>query len=559
MGARPNSLTDYLDLTLEAGAAIEREVESEERQKPGGAAENVSERGAEVIIAQLAMETARTDAEIVEAIAGVEWEQADRHGEPEIPNPHELAAWLPGSGEGAAERYRESAQKLETLFPLPPPYWARMAEAFSPTLADLCRENCYRTWIASPSEGAPPTRDGYEVEVGGGGPDVLLRAALPLPESEWANARVERERARGVGEDQPWPVRLVSLGEIHTAWLNAGAGEARGRHPLAPIIRAWQERPKETQPYRPAYRASLPRLHKLWADDGARLPANLEADSLPEQRALPGFGTVVESCPSWLLWMFDQAGGESMKHGRGAPWPMRLFVGSLLHLAVGQRDGEWRTLRFPTNDVIGWLHPNGWANKRRDWDKFPAALDAIRRRLSYVPVPGIGSVAIVIPSVIPRSPTDPLVEFTIRIPSSAAHGARLDWPFLCSLGTRSAPLYRAYLAVVSYWDRSAHKGHPITAEIPAPIIDKDGRPIRRKGGSLVRSVHEKVANPAARFSPELTDADLARMIGFAPTDKRRRFDARRAFERLAANGVIDLRREAGGRKVRIFGIVEKQA
>ena len=121
MGARPNSLTDYLDLTLEAGAAIEREVESEERQKPGGAAENVSERGAEVIIAQLAMETARTDAEIVEAIAGVEWEQADRHGEPEIPNPHELAAWLPGSGEGAAERYRESAQKLETLFPLPPP------------------------------------------------------------------------------------------------------------------------------------------------------------------------------------------------------------------------------------------------------------------------------------------------------------------------------------------------------------------------------------------------------------------------------------------------------
>ena len=46
------------------------------------------------------------------------------------------------------------------------------------------------------------------------------------------------------------------------------------------------------------------------------------------------------------------------------------------------------------------------------------ALDSIRKRLSYVPVPGIGSVAMVIPSVIPRSPTDPLCEFTIRIPKT---------------------------------------------------------------------------------------------------------------------------------------------
>ena len=75
----------------------------------------------------------------------------------------------------------------------------------------------------------------------------------------------------------------------------------------------------------------------------------------------------------------------------------------------------------------------------------------------------------------------------------------------------------------------------------------------------MRLAHDMVANPATRFSPKLTDADLARMIGLDPTDKRRRLDARRAFERLATEKVIDLRRDAGGRKMRIFGVVERQA
>ena len=68
----PNRLTDYLDLTPEAVDAIKRETESEERQEPGGAAENVGEREAKVIIAQSSvpeMETARTEAEIIETVA----------------------------------------------------------------------------------------------------------------------------------------------------------------------------------------------------------------------------------------------------------------------------------------------------------------------------------------------------------------------------------------------------------------------------------------------------------------------------------------------------------
>ena len=163
-------------------------------------------------------------------------------------------------------------------------------------------------------------------------------------------------------------------------------------------------------------------------DEAAQLPAwSGHGVPAPRQLKLPGFAPLVPGCPSWLLWMFDTAGGESMAQGRGAPWPMRLFVGALLHLPIGDRDGHWRTLQLPVEEVIAWLHPNGWANRRRDWERFPAALDAMRDRLTYVPVPGFGSVAIMFPSVIPRVPSDPLVEFTLHIPASAAHGARIDW------------------------------------------------------------------------------------------------------------------------------------
>ena len=132
-------------------------------------------------------------------------------------------------------------------------------------------------------------------------------------------------------------------------------------------VRARQDRPTDAAPFRPKQRASLPRLHNLGPRDRARLPAYISGPQTPEQPALPGFGPVVESCPSGLLWMFDQAGGQSMKHGRGAPWPMRLFVGALLHLGVSRRDGPWRTIRFPTDEALGWLHPTGWSNRRRDW------------------------------------------------------------------------------------------------------------------------------------------------------------------------------------------------
>lgn len=358
----------------------------------------------------------------------------------------------------------------------------------------------------------------------------------------------------------PGDADTLNLMRVHALWV---ALRPRPHHPLAPLVDAWQRRTTKRAPYIPTKRASLPRLSEINEDD-ITLPTFLDDSNPPapgEQLMLPGFGDVITVCPSWLLWLFDRAGGSALPAGRGARWDLRLFVYALLHMRISDRDGLWHTYLYPTERVIDWLHPRGWANRRRDWNKLPEALHALRERLSYVPVPGIGYVATLIPSVIPSTPTDPFIEFTIRVPRIAAHGDRIDWPRLVAYGATSDRLFRAYLAVTAWMGRSSNRGHPITREIAPPVIADDGTPKRRKGkivvgpdgkvrqrpGAIVRSRTELVPNPAARYAgPILSEPDLTRMIALDPTNRYHRRDARAAFERMHADGVIDLQRSGGG-------------
>ena len=360
---------------------------------------------------------------------------------------------------------------------------------------------------------------------------------------------------------------------LHSLWLIAREHAHTLKHPIAPLVAAWQDRATERAPRVLGKRGSLPRLGKLGADE-ARLPdfpndgppAPVDGQLLLD---LPDFGDVVRGCTSWLLWLFDQAGGAGKPGpGRGARWDMRLFVYALLNLDVADRDGAWHTLALPTlrkhadrlyeatgrrvQSVEEWLHPNGWANERRDWHKLPEALDLVRQRLSYLPVPGVGRVAMLFPSVIPVTRDHPLTQFTIRVPRAAANGDRLNWPRLLAYGAESDRLIRAYLAVVAWLGRSARNGHPITRQIAAPVLRPDGKPARRKGGRIIRSATERTDNPAACYvGPPLSEDALTRMIGFDASDKRRRHDARTAFERMEADRVLEIVRD--GRGWQLFG------
>ena len=510
-----------------------------------------------------ALNEARTLAAILDALARSVWHNAHDGADcPDncIPSDADLIAWQPNCPETAQAEAREAVAAMRLIGP--DAKWIRdlLSAPLAPDAPDMPPVEDWR-WQAMGSyewkamEAALRERVGADV-------DAVL-ATLELH-----GAIVRRPRlvfAAGLGVDPRTDehvhgVAVWEAPEVHRLWTELPKHDQR-RHPLAPLVAAWLDKPAPRDPFDLRSRASLPRLHRIEPGEAPQLPAFPGANP-PEpghQLDLPGSGPAVEGCPSWLLWMFAAAGGESMAQGRGAPWRMRLFVGALLHVSMPDRTGRWVTLRFPhlhrheadwpvsgVRSVESWLHPEVWANFRRDWPRLPSALDAMRERLSYVPVAGIGSVAVVFPSVIPRSTSDPFVEFTVRIPASAAHGARLDWPLLCRYGTESAALYRAYLSTSAYFDHSARDGYPITAEIAAPVLDDDGKPKRRKGGVIVRSRHDTVPNPAARFVAPLSDADLARMIGFDSDNRDHRYKARQAFERLDADGVLDMQRKGSG-------------
>ena len=363
---------------------------------------------------------------------------------------------------------------------------------------------------------------------------------------------------------------LIPLNEVHISWC--ALPEPRPSHPLAPLVAAWQR--LEEVPATPRVlvkRASLARLSKLGADE-ATLP-DFPQREVPLANGqllfdLPDFGPLVRGCPSWLLWLFDRAGGQSLSAGHGAPWDLALFVFALLHLDVADRDGTWHTLEVATladdakrmQDATGrpwpsaeaWLFgDSGWANRRRDWDKLPEALERMTK-LAYLPIPGIGRVAVLFPSVIPSARFDPLIQFTIRVPKVAATGDRLNWRRLTEYRRDSARLFRAYLAVAAWFGRSARGGHPITRTIAAPVRGPDGKPRRRKGGAIIRSATERILNPAERYVAPLSEVDLTRMIGFDPIDKRRRYDARVAFNRMEEDGAIEMVRD-GTAGWKLFG------
>lgn len=344
--------------------------------------------------------------------------------------------------------------------------------------------------------------------------------------------------------------RITIRGVVDSMW-NTAAGN--GRSALSVV---WKTTPQDVEPFRPVKRASLPRLHRSKQREVVTLPGFALGTPTPVSSTqsadpwLPEFAPAVTGCPSWLVELFDRAGGTVTTPGHGAPWDMRLWIAALCSVPVDARTGAADLMPFRVQDVIDWLHPDGWANRRRDWHRLPEALE----RLGSLRVTLYGRlVALVHALAIPkRWDSNAQVILQVRVPRSAAAGVRLDWDRLRRYGARSASLYRAYLAVSAALDGSAHNGLPITRQIAAPVLRDDGEPKRRKDGSIVRAAGELVPNPAARFAPVWTDADAARFLGYDPRDKRRRYDARKALQELHKDGVIDLHRGRGG-TFRLFG------
>ena len=179
------------------------------------------------------------------------------------------------------------------------------------------------------------------------------------------------------GQPGKWASPDVAAHVLTQAWLAIWSADPEGcpAHPLAPIVRAWKERPRPAAPYPITRRASVPSFER----DGAHLPdytpVGLEASP---QLSLPGFEPVAEGIPHWLLEAFRRTGGAIAQGGR-LPMSLSLWFGAMVRLPIARRNGQWRILTFPHriehedpkrfgHDVAAverWLWPDGWTNRNR--------------------------------------------------------------------------------------------------------------------------------------------------------------------------------------------------
>lgn len=353
------------------------------------------------------------------------------------------------------------------------------------------------------------------------------------------------------------------------------------KHPLEPLVAGWQRR---ADPFRLKRRGSLPRFDRTTYQEARLLASSEPSADGSGQFELLRTDDVVDSCATWLLGMFRRA--VSMRTGRslgstrrgGMPWSFTLTIGGVAHYAIRDRavwapDGRDLQFTLETIDdkpgIIDWLHPDGWNNRRRDWHRLD---EAFEETPSYrVSVDGIRySVVSAYGLPVVYSPSAEIT-LNVRVPPSAAHGARFDWHRYHVTYSKQANLQRALLATAGLLDRTAHNGNPLTRMVLEPALDKDGKPKReriigkdgkpkrdKQGRYKTRGVFtgQLVPNPLlGEIQPAiLPDRHLALFLGMA--DKRsNRYDAKAALETLQRDAVIDLERVPNG--YRVFGPVPK--
>ena len=348
-----------------------------------------------------------------------------------------------------------------------------------------------------------------EVEPPVESPGDLRVAVVSVDIADWVVGTPGTSRALMVAYGDSGDFNILSVVDLHDAW-NALEGE-KPRHPLEPIIKAWQES-TPAPASKPSGKAHWPKYEdslEIYEHPTLRLPN--------DQIRLPFASDydVIESCPAPLLELLAQAaeavkqsystdrGGGGGRH-KGLPWSFMVMVGGVVNLPDDRRGARFPVpvVDLTVDDVIAWRYPNRWRNRVRDWELLAAALEDVSRYRITVNgkrtwlVSAWGT-----PSVYrPAAPVD----FLVYCPPGAERWRGFDfWRFVREAAA-DATRGKMYLALTALLDRSA----------------KNGQPIMKRG------------DKQDRLAPVLPAMDLARFIASANTRKQRG-KAMKALEHFA--------------------------
>ena len=263
----------------------------------------------------------------------------------------------------------------------------------------------------------------------------------------------------------------------HLAWEEAEKTVPDIKHPLAPLIHAWQEGPVEVLPVRDAdgqLRGDtiMPRISMresgAQADRLYLTPAHIGVDSDGAQSVFPGFeqANIARRIPLLPVNLYDLGveAGEARGGRGGAPIPARMLVKLASAPSVSVRHGErFVTYAITLRDLRDALYPpeflDGRPRRARSvgeiWPRIRQAIRIINNEATIPvldPKTGYGYYhsLLRINENFGRIDLDMPINVVLDIPPEVEGGVQLP-KRLDMWGAESAPAYRALIGLSFLW------------------------------------------------------------------------------------------------------------
>ena len=411
-----------------------------------------------------------------------------------------------------------------------------------PTLKDLVE-----WWPNCPSDARKEARQGFLELARAEDPDTEDRVGIDfIADMDELLCRLPRISAEE--GSSPGLLENCDVLELTKRWLP----HRPVRHPLSPIIEAWQRRPIELRSRNDRPDPLLPRLLLSSKTDSPREAPDLFTSYRPRgwlpdlaPGEVEGDAEVVSCLPLSLWDLCSET--ERLRRPGGAPLPARIFVDVLMDVKRERwPEAASRGVLLPAErfgDFLARLYLPGTSGRIR-WDRrqLPAMLRAFEllespdtRIAWYDSITETGGARrMVVPVDVPRDGRmRDFVRFAVFMPPGASRGPLIDRPNLLQAGVRSAPAWRLVLNLASSWNR----------------VGSLRRPVRR-------GAHWQQVRTWERYNV-VSDSVLAAMafpLHSAPlsrsTERSRKQRAKSALEYLVSIKYAEILPAYSGRKIR---------
>ena len=258
---------------------------------------------------------------------------------------------------------------------------------------------------------------------------------------------------------------FFSIGDLHDKFVKAVDAGENPLWPLAPLVAAWQHRPRPVEPSTRTTKRVTPALLAM-SNAPARQNGNMlfsppaHATDGPDgdQMVMPGFGRPDTASPALPLALYDLGAGPATSPGRGAPLALRMFVESVLSVPMEERErGRPVAMSVSLRDFLAWLYPSRIPSPAEYWPRLMAAIEALDSREARIPLYDPQTKRselrrVVSVSGIPRGPgaLDESVRIIVDLPPGSGKGPQVS-DNLRWWGVRSAPAYRLLINLAYQW------------------------------------------------------------------------------------------------------------